>query len=351
MTEIAVVILNWNTRQQLERFLPNILEHSSDEGVEVIVADNGSTDDSAAFMKEHHPQVRLIEFDRNYGFTGGYNRALDQVEARYYVLLNSDVEVTPHWLSPMKQCLDENPHIAACMPKMKAWHNKNYFEYAGAAGGFIDKYGYPFCRGRILDTVEPDQGQYDESTSIFWATGACMFVRSEIFHQNAGFDDDFFAHMEEIDLCWRIKNAGYSLQYVPESTVYHLGGGTLPNDSPFKIYLNYRNNLFLLYKNLPKEKLIPIMATRMILDVTSSFIFLLKGKPEHFASVYKAHRDYWKALSGLKSKRKANPQYTATYPPDVYKKSILFSYFIRKQTVFSRIQQHIRWHEPDRRQY
>jgi len=341
MTEIAVVILNWNTREQLESFLPNILEHSAEEGVEVIVADNGSTDDSVAFMRKQYPRVRLIEFDRNYGFTGGYNKALAQVQARYYVLLNSDVEVTPNWLTPMKKCLDENPQIAACMPKMKAWHNKSYFEYAGAAGGFIDKYGYPFCRGRILDTVEPDRGQYDESTSIFWATGACMFIRSDLFHQTGGFDDAFFAHMEEIDLCWRIINAGYSVQYIPEATVFHLGGGTLPNDNPFKIYLNYRNNLFLLYKNLPEKKLFPVMFTRMVLDVISSFIFLFKGKIPHFLSVYKAHRDYWRALSRLKVKRRTNPQYTSNYPPNVYKKSILFSYIIRKKAVFSQIQQDI----------
>jgi len=338
MKEIAVVILNWNTRRQLETFLPNILECSEGKDTEVIVADNGSKDDSVNYMQEHFPHVRLISFDKNYGFTGGYNKALAEIKAKYYVLLNSDVEVTPGWLEPMKQCLEDDSRVAACMPKMKAYHNKHFFEYAGAAGGFIDRYGYPFCRGRILDRVEKDEGQYEEPSEIFWATGACMFVRADLFHAQGGFDDGFFAHMEEIDLCWRLKNAGHSIRYVPESVVYHVGGGTLPNDNPFKLYLNYRNNLFLLYKNLPDKKLRSVLLVRFLLDILSAFIYLLKGRMAGFQSVWKAHRHFFKALAKLKEKRRLNPQYRVDYPAGVYKKSILASYFIQNRKTFSRLQ-------------
>ena len=337
MSEIAVVILNWNTRHQLETFLPGIISHSQDEGVEVVVADNGSDDDSVAFMKAHYPDIRLIEFDKNYGFTGGYNRALAQIEARYYMLLNSDVEVTANWLGPMKEYLDEHPEAAACMPRMKSYHQRDYFEYAGAAGGFIDRFGYPFCRGRILDTVEKDEGQYEVATDIFWATGACMLVRADLFHQMGGFDDDFFAHMEEIDLCWRLKNNGHTIRYTPQSLVYHVGGGTLPNNNPFKLYLNYRNNLFLLYKNLPDKKFLPVMATRLLLDVISSLAFILKGNPAGFGSVFKAHRHFFKSLSGLKEKRKNLPHSPCEYPREVYPKSILMSYFIGKKRRFCQL--------------
>jgi len=334
MSEIAVVILNWNTRHQLEVFLPNIIRHTQDTGIEIVVADNGSHDDSVDFMKEHYPGVRLIEFDKNHGFTGGYNKALSQIDARYYVLLNSDVEVTKDWLAPLKKCLDNHPEAAACMPKMKSYHQKDYFEYAGAAGGFIDPLGYPFCRGRILDTIEKDEGQYELPTDIFWATGACMLLRADLFHSQGGFDDDFFAHMEEIDLCWRLKNDGHTIRYVPQSTVYHVGGGTLPNDNPFKLYLNYRNNLFLLYKNLPDKKLSRVLALRAVLDVASSLIFLLKGKPAGFRAVFRAYRHFLKSLPVLKKKRKGLPRNTRDYPSGVYQKSILMSYFLEKKNRF-----------------
>ena len=337
MTEIAVVILNWNTRNQLETFLPNIITYSESENTEVIVADNGSSDDSVDFLKKHYPRLRLIEFDQNHGFTGGYNKALSQIEARYYVLLNSDVEVTPGWLEPMKKCLDEDDRVAACMPRMRAYHDKTSFEYAGAAGGFIDRFGYPFCRGRILDTLEKDQGQYDQASEVFWATGACMFVRAELFHKLEGFDDDFFAHMEEIDLCWRMKNRGYSIRYVPESKVYHVGGGTLPNDNPFKLYLNYRNNLYLLYKNLPGKKLFPVLFMRLGLDILSSFIFLARGKTAGFLAVFKAHRHFFQSRPKLKSKRKAARQYNKEYPEGVFKGSILVSYFLKRRKTFARL--------------
>ncbi len=337
MTEIAVVILNWNTRRQLETFLPGVIEHSQEEGTEVVVADNGSTDDSVDYIKKHHPGIRLIEFDKNYGFTGGYNRALRQIDAKYYMLLNSDVEVSANWLRPLKKCLEEHPGAAACMPKMKSYNQPEYFEYAGAAGGFIDRYGYPFCRGRILETVEKDTGQYDVSSEIFWATGACMLVRADFFHAEGGFDDDFFAHMEEIDLCWRLKNAGYTIRYTSESVVYHVGGGTLSNDSPFKLYLNYRNNLRLLYKNLPGRKLHRIMFVRMGLDVLSSLVFLFQGKPLGFLAVFRAHRHFFSSLPGLKKKRRGHRQFTSNYPTGVYQKSILMSYFLKGHKQFNRL--------------
>ncbi len=335
MTDIAIVILNWNTRQQLEQFLPNVLAHSKEKGVEVVVADNGSTDDSVAYMRENHPGVRLIEFDTNHGFTGGYNRALAQIEARYYLLLNSDVEVTSGWLQPLKACMEENSSVAACMPKMKSWHQPKYFEYAGAAGGFIDKYGYPFCRGRILEAIEQDQGQYDKDSEIFWATGACMLVRSDLFHQEGGFDEAFFAHMEEIDLCWRLKNKGHSIRYVHESTVYHVGGGTLPNNSPFKLFLNYRNNLFLLYKNLPAKRLNQHIQIRKSLDILSSLVFLTKANLQGFRAVLKAHRHFRKALPELKKKRQKNAPTSGNFPSGIYPKSILWDYFIRRRRSFA----------------
>jgi len=337
MSEIAVVILNWNTRRQLETFLPGIIRHSQDEGVEVVVADNGSDDDSVAFLKENYPGVRLIEFDTNYGFTGGYNKALSQIDAKYYMLLNSDVEVTQNWLTPMKKCLDNHSGVAACMPKMNSYHQKDHFEYAGAAGGFIDRFGYPFCRGRILDTLEKDVGQYQVPTDIFWATGACMLLRANLFHSQGGFDDDFFAHMEEIDLCWRLKNAGHTIRYVPQSTVYHVGGGTLPNDNPFKLYLNYRNNLYLLYKNLPDKKLLRTLAIRMLLDAASSLVYLIKGHPASFRAVFRAHHHFLRSLPALKKKRKGLPHSIRDYPSGVYQNSILMSYFLKKKTRFHQL--------------
>jgi GT2 family glycosyltransferase len=337
MTEIAIVILNWNTKEQLQAFLPSVINYSRDESVEVIVVDNGSTDGSVEFLEQKYPDLRTILFERNYGFTGGYNKALAQIDAKYYVILNSDIEVTSNWLKPLKACLDNDPTVAACMPKMKSWQNREYFEYAGAAGGFIDKFGYPFCRGRILDTVEKDTGQYDEYSKVFWATGACIFVRSELFHRLGRFDDDFFAHMEEIDFCWRLNNHGYSIRYVPRSVVYHVGGGTLPKENPFKLFLNYRNNLFLLYKNLPQKKFYPLLITRIILDWLSALVFLLQGKGKSVLSVFSAHRKFVASLNRLKKKRKLNKLPDKELPEQVYRKSILFQYFVKKRRCFSEL--------------
>ena len=273
MLKTAVVILNWNGRKFLEQFLPSLIQNTQDENTQIVIADNNSSDDSIEFLNKNYPSIRQIIFDKNYGFTGGYNQALKQIEAKYFVLLNSDIEVTQNWLNPLVNLLESDNTIATCQPKIRSFHQKEYFEYAGAAGGFIDKYGYPFCRGRILDTVEKDMNQYNDIKDIFWASGACMLIRSDIFKQLNGFDDDFFAHMEEIDLCWRIKTAGHRIVYNPESVVFHVGGGTLPNNSPFKLYLNFRNNLFLLYKNLPEKNFVPVLVTRMLLDGLSAMVF------------------------------------------------------------------------------
>jgi len=337
MPDIAIVILNWNTKKQLETFLPSIIRYSQAGSVEVVVADNGSDDGSAEFLRNNYPDLRTILFDRNYGFTGGYNKALAQIDARYYVILNSDIEVTEDWLVPLKKCLDEDPHAAVCMPKIKSWHNKDLFEYAGAAGGFIDKYGYPFCRGRIMDTVEKDAGQYDEPSEIFWATGACMFIRADLFHQLGGFDNDFFAHMEEIDLCWRLKKQGYTIRYVPQSVVYHVGGGTLPNENPFKLFLNYRNNLFLLYKNLPDKHFFSVFFLRILLDWLSAFMYLIQGKPRNFNAVFRAHRKFLGSLKNLKNKRKSNPPEKRYFPGQVFPGSIVFQYFVNKKKRFSEL--------------
>ena len=254
MYKIAVVILNWNGREFLDRFLPGVVRHSSSHDVKIIVADNGSSDDSVEFIRNKFKNVEIIELDKNYGFAGGYNKAFEKINSEYYILLNSDVEVSGNWIEPIIKKMDDDQDVAAAMPKILSYQNRSKFEYAGAAGGFIDKWGYPFCRGRILNNIEPDNNQYNNSIEIFWASGACLFIKSKIFHDTGGFDDDFFAHMEEIDLCWRIKNLGYKIYCYPCSQVYHVGGGTLPNETPAKLFFNFRNSLYLLLKNLPDKK-------------------------------------------------------------------------------------------------
>ncbi|MGD9992347.1 MAG: glycosyltransferase family 2 protein [Salinivirgaceae bacterium] len=336
MTKVAVVILNWNGKHFLEQFLPSVVAHSLNEQTEVWVADNGSTDGSIDFIKNNFPQVKRILFDKNYGFTGGYNRALQQIKATYYVLLNSDVEVTENWLEPIISYMDANEKVAAAMPKLLAHARRNQFEYAGAAGGFIDFLGFPFCRGRILSELEHDEGQYDQASEIFWATGACLFVRASIYHETGGLDEDFFAHMEEIDLCWRMKNRGYKIMYLPQSLVYHVGGGTLPNNNPRKLFLNYRNNLLLLYKNLPDNKLGAILFTRMILDGMSALMYLMQGKVAFFLSVPKAHFAFYGMVKNFRAKRKQNKHLTVqAQHAEIFKRSIVFSFFVRKARKFS----------------
>ncbi|MFO7827311.1 MAG: glycosyltransferase family 2 protein [Bacteroidales bacterium] len=338
MLKTAVVILNWNGKKYLEQFLPALIKYTNSPETEIIIADNHSSDDSINFLNQNYPHIRQIIFDKNYGFTGGYNKALEQIEAEYYVLINSDIEVTKNWLNPLIELMDSNHQIAACQPKIKAYHNKEYFEYAGASGGFIDKYGYPFCRGRMLDTIEKDNGQYNDIYECFWATGACMVVRAKLFQKFSGLDNDFFAHMEEIDLCWRFKNAGYKVFVQPDSEVFHVGGGTLPSNSPFKLYLNYRNNLFLLYKNLPKRKLLPILITRLILDGLSAIIFLLKFSFPEFNAVFKAHIHFYKSLKNLKKKRKnLQPTVLVKNHPEIFSGSIVWKYFLLKKRSFSQL--------------
>ena len=301
----AVVILNWNTKDYLRKFLPGLLASCEGADAEVIVADSASTDGSMEMMEEEFPAVRRIVLDANYGFTGGYNRALAQVEADLFVLINSDVEVTPGWLRPLTGWMDAHPDCGACAPKLLSWYDHGSFEYAGAAGGLIDRWGYTFCRGRVLKRVERDEGQYDTPADVLWATGACLMVRSSVWKQFGGLDDRFFAHMEEIDLCWRMQLEGWKVQVVPGSVVYHLGGGTLPSDSPWKLQLNFRNNLLLLENNLARtfvsDGVSPAKAlrkanrkigVRMMLDAASAAVYLLTGKWEYAKAVYQAHEGY-----------------------------------------------------------
>ncbi len=331
----AVVILNWNGKKMLERFLPSVTLHSTGD-TEVIIADNGSTDDSLAFVREHYPQLRIIELDKNYGFAGGYNRALEQVEADYYVLLNDDVEVTPNWIEPVIAQMEQHPQTAICQPKLLMYDQRDTFEYAGGAGGFIDKYGYPFCRGRMFTTLEQDRGQYDDPCPIFWASGAAMFVRSSVWKELGGLDDDFFAHMEEIDFCWRAKNAGYEVEYCPHSVVYHVGGGTLPKSNPHKTYLNFRNNMALLYKNLPQSRLAWVMVCRVVLDYVAAFKFLMERKPKEFSAVVQAHRAFYKWMPRLKVKRLRRQQQLPV--SCIHPRLILVDYYLLRHHLFSQLQ-------------
>ena len=330
--KVAVVILNYNGKKFLEEFLPNVIANCDPVLAEVIVADNASTDDSVDYMKTHFPDIRLIENGSNGGFATGYNLALRQVEAQYYVLLNSDIEVAPHWIEPIIKMMDADPSIAACQPKILSYYHKEQFEYAGASGGFIDKYGYPFCRGRVFQNMENDDRQYDDPLEVFWATGACMFVHADLYHQVGGLDDSFFAHMEEIDLCWRLKNAGYKVYCCPQSRVYHIGGGTLPKNSPRKTYLNFRNNLSLLVKNLPEKRVKRTILYRILLDWVAAFKFLLEGCPKDFQMVFKAHRDFYKRLKALREYRKGSEHNMVSC---IYWKNIVFDSVLRGKKKFS----------------
>lgn len=339
----AVVILNWNGKKFLESFLPKVLEHTLlplsttvNETV-VFVADNGSTDGSLEFLKERFPEVPTIPLDKNYGYAEGYNRALRQIEATYYVLLNSDIETTPGWLSPLVTMMDSDSGIAACAPKIRDLSNREYFEYAGAAGGFIDRFGYVFCRGRLFHTCEKDQGQYDQPTEIFWATGACLMIRAKAYHSIGGLDPFFFAHMEEIDLCWQLKNKGFKIMYQPASVVFHLGGGTLPASNSRKTFLNYRNNLLMMHKNLPKKHACFILFIRKILDSISGLTFLLQGNPVIIMSVWKAHFAYRKAMRTHYKKESLRSLRPEAFPNSVLKGSIVFQYFIKGIRSFSEL--------------
>lgn len=334
MKQTAVVILNYNGAGMLRRFLPSVIEYSPEASI--YVADNGSSDESCDVVRNEFPAVKLMVLDHNYGFAEGYNRALAQVDEEYAVLLNSDVEVTRGWLSPMTQFLDSNPEVAACQPKLLSFKQKDFFEYAGAAGGFIDKWGYTFCRGRIFNTVERDSGQYDDTTDVFWATGAALMIRNEVYKNNGGLDGHFFAHMEEIDLCWRLRSRGYRIACVPQSHVYHVGGATLKKENPQKTYLNFRNNLLMIYKNAPDCQLKKIMLFRKVFDNVAALRFLASGDYAAFKAVRKARRDFKAMRSGYDKARAENMKLAVTTRiPEVLKSSILYKYYLRFKHTYS----------------
>lgn len=338
MKKISVVILNWNGAKLLKQFLPTVLMHTQADDCEVVVADNGSSDNSVEVMKQHFPDVRLILLDKNYGFAEGYNRALQQVDSKYIVLLNSDVETSSNWVSPLVNHLEKNRDTAAVQPKILSYANKSMFEYAGAAGGFIDRYGYPFCRGRILHELEEDKGQYDKPIEIFWATGACLCMRRVDYMEAGGLDGDFFAHMEEIDLCWRLLARGRKIVCLPQSTVYHVGGASLDSESPRKVHFNFRNNLLMIYKNASLMQLIEIMSVRFVLDAAAASHFMVKGKWKHARAVGNAYLDFIKMRQSFKEKRKSNREKTVQKNiPQLYKGSMLFDFYFRRKKKFSEI--------------
>lgn len=326
----AVVILNWNGRQHLERFLGSVVENTPAD-IDIIVADNGSTDDSIAFLQQAYPKVGIITLEQNYGFAEGYNRALKQVDADYYILLNSDVEVTPDWTTPLLRHLQTDEQCGTIAPKLLSYTERDRFEYAGAAGGYIDYLGYPFCRGRILSTIEQDNGQYDDAREVFWASGAAFCCRAKLFHSLGGFDGDFFAHMEEIDLCWRMQLAGYKVMVEPRSVVYHLGGGTLPNESAHKLYLNYRNNLSMLMKCAPMGQRITVAILRPMADMLSAMVYLCTGKLSLFKATIKAYRDFICLHSALSRKRKNTRAMVKRESKQIYRFSIIVRYVFSKK--------------------
>ena len=325
---VAIVLLNWNGKGLLERFLPSVTACSGNAGI--YVADNASSDGSVAFLQQDYPHIKIIPHSENKGFAQGYNEALQQVEAEVYCLLNTDVEVTPDWLEPVLEQFKRDDAVAVIQPRLLDHNRKDYFEYAGAAGGFLDRYGFPFCRGRIFDAVERDHGQYNDTTEIFWASGACFFIRSRVFHRLGGFDEDYFAHQEEIDLCWRVHHAGYKVLYTGTSTVYHVGGATLSHTRPGKTYLNFRNSLFSLVKNLPKGRVFSTLFIRLALDGVAGLRFLVRGEPRHCFAILKAHFHFYIRLGKMLKKRKA---FTPT--PHYYRtKSIVWAYFIVGKKYF-----------------
>lgn len=335
MDKVAVVILNWNGEEMLRRFLPGVLAHTQ---AEIYVADNASTDKSLELLSVDFPAVKTILLERNYGFAEGYNRALAQIEAEYFVLLNSDVEVKDDWISPMLQYLDTHPEVAACQPKILSWYAPDKFEYAGAAGGYMDAWGYPYCRGRIMNTVETDEGQYDTVAPVFWATGAALMVRSAVYHEVGGLDARFFAHMEEIDLCWRLRARGRQLACIPQSVVFHVGGATLKKENPRKTFLNFRNNLVMLYKNLPQEDLASVMRVRAVLDYVAAFSFMLKGQLPNALAVFRARRAYHSLRTSLAASRKENlKKTTLAVIPERTKSSILAQFYLHGKKFFSQL--------------
>jgi GT2 family glycosyltransferase len=346
--KVAIVILNYNGKKYLEQFLPSVVEYSSPKrpenrtfSIEILIADNASTDDSISFLKQNYRDLKIIQLDKNYGFAEGYNQALAKVEADIFVLLNSDVEVTENWLSPVISLMQSRGEVAACQPKIRAFHQKTHFEHAGASGGFMDSLGYPFCRGRIFDNLEIDNGQYDDTREVFWATGAALFVKADLYQKIGGLDGDYFAHMEEIDLCWRLRKAGYQIMVCPKSTVFHVGGGTLTVENPFKTYLNFRNNLITILKNENGWKLYLIFPIRLILDGLAGFQFLIKGQFGNIGAIIKAHFYIYGHLFSILRKRMQSQQLIdELYIGEPRQKgklkgSIVFKYFILGKKNFS----------------
>lgn len=341
--KVAVVILNYNGIQHLQNHLASVRENLPDN-VQLVVADNGSTDGSVAYLQSEHPGIHLVELSENTGYAGGYNNALTQIESEYFFLLNSDVEIAPNCIKPLVDFLDQNPYYAACQPKVRSMTNRDEFEYAGACGGWLDRFGYPLCRGRILSTNEKDTGQYDQVEKIFWATGAAMMIRSQNFHFIGGFDADFFAHMEEIDLCWRLQRTGWHIAVVPESVVYHLGGGTLEYTSPKKTYLNFRNSLYILIKNERGHVLLWLLLIRLMLDGIAGIRFILLSDFRNFAAVIRAHFHFYQAFPKMWKKRKSFLQFLATNQIEErialdgrYHGSIVWDYYIMQRKTFSEL--------------
>ena len=336
MEKVAIVILNWNGQKMLEKYLPSVIQYSKDEAT-VYVADNASTDQSMAMLKAHFPEVKLIQLDKNWGFAEGYNKSLQQIEAEYYLLLNSDIEVTAHWLTPMIEYMDRHEDVAACQPKLLSIFERSRFEYAGACGGYLDKYGYPFCRGRIFETVEEDRGQYDTEADLLWATGAALMIRAKDYWAVKGLDARFFAHNDEIDLCWRLRIRGRRIVCIPESKVYHVGGGTLPKGNPMKTYLNFRNNLTMLYKCLPEEELKGVMRWRWFLDYLAAWeMLILKRNMGDFKAIYRARKAFkqWrKDFEGDRRKIQASRQFKKI--PERKDFSLLWQYYAKGRKVFS----------------
>ena len=338
MDKLAIVILNWNGAAMLRQYLPSVLQYSRDEAT-VYVADNASSDDSLELLRTHFPEVHLILLEKNWGFAEGYNRALAQIDAEYYLLLNSDIEVTHHWLTPLLEFMDTHPDVAACQPKLLSIADRDMFEYAGASGGFLDRYGYPFCRGRIFDTVERDDGQYDYPLEILWATGAALLVRARIYNNVGGLDRRFFAHNEEIDLCWRMRLLGYKLYCLPESRVYHVGGGTLPKSNPMKTFLNFRNNLTMLYKCLPDSELRHVMRWRWWLDYLAAWqMLLLKRNLGDFRAVYRARRAFKRWRRDFDTDRQQiQSTRVGTKIPEQRSYSLLWHYYVKGRKCFSQL--------------
>ena len=326
---VAIIILNWNGEKLLREFLPSVVKNTNADLGRVVVVDNHSTDGSWRCLEQEFPDVERVLFEENFGFAGGYNRAIEMIEAEYVVLLNSDVEVAPGWLEPLVAVLDRDERVAAVQPKILAYRDKNKFEYAGAAGGYIDYLGFPFCRGRVMDTTEQDYGQYDDEVDVFWATGASLCIRRDVYRVAGGLDEAFFAHMEEIDLCWRLKNGGYALKVVPSSVVYHLGGGSLPMNHPRKLFLNYRNNLLMLHKNLCAKQRKKIFFARVLLDTMAGGLFLLKGQWSNTRSVIRAYKAF-------REMRKVYPVPERSVSlSGIYPRSIVLDYFLRGKKKFS----------------